>query len=72
MLFSDAHLTELGRQQAQAANTTWKKALEAGLPAPQSYYVSPLDRCLETCKITFHDLALPSDRPFEPMVREVC
>jgi len=71
MTFFDAHLTEKGKQQALTANSTWKRALASGLPPPQSYYVSPLDRCLETCKITFGNLKLPADRPFTPHVREV-
>jgi len=67
----DAHLTEKGKGQARTANTAWKKALAVGMPWPESYYVSPLDRCLETCKITFDGLDFPSDRAFVPKVIEV-
>lgn len=71
MIFLDATLTDKGRQQARTAEQTWRRALSNGLKAPESYYVSPLDRCLETSQITFSGLDLPADRPFLPIVREV-
>lgn len=71
MTFLDAHLTDRGKQQALTANATWRRALASGLPAPESYYCSPLDRCLETAKLTFDGLELPKDRPFKPLVKEV-
>jgi broad specificity phosphatase PhoE len=42
------------------------------MPAPQSYYVSPLWRCLETADITFAslDTDLPKDRPYKPLIKE--
>jgi broad specificity phosphatase PhoE len=40
------------------------------MPAPQSYYSSPLSRCLITANITFSDLPLPAKRPFVPVVKE--
>lgn len=40
------------------------------MPAPQSYYTSPLSRCLVTANITFADLSLPASRPFAPTVKE--
>lgn len=67
----DARLTELGIAQARAVNTFWRHALaELKTPAPQSYYVSPLDRALATAWHTFHDLEMPDDRPFQPVVKE--
>lgn len=41
------------------------------MPAPQSYYASPLYRTLDTCRLTFSGLSLPSDRPFRPLVKEM-
>jgi len=67
----DAHLTNKGKGQARTANDAWRRALAAGMPWPESYYVSPLDRCLETCKITFEGLDFPGERPFVPKVREL-
>ena len=44
---------------------------EGKIPAPQSYYASPLDRCCQTAKLTFDGLDLPSDRPFKPLIKEM-
>jgi broad specificity phosphatase PhoE len=68
----DAHLTKIGIGQAKAAHAFWNKQLEVQkMPAPETYYVSPLDRCLNTANITFGQLKLPADRPFVPTVKEV-
>jgi len=45
--------------------------VEQHIPPPQSYYVSPLDRCLSTANETFSTLTLPQDRTFNPMVKEL-
>ncbi|KAG8625079.1 hypothetical protein KVT40_006830 [Elsinoe batatas] len=70
MDFVDARLTETGRQQARLAHETFAHALDAGLPPPERYLVSPLDRCLETCRITFGGLEVPPNRPFRPVIHE--
>ncbi|KAE8349006.1 histidine phosphatase superfamily [Aspergillus coremiiformis] len=67
----DARLTDLGISQAQTANKAWKKQIENKIPSPQSYYVSPLNRCLATASITFHNLGLPHTEPFRPMIKEL-
>jgi broad specificity phosphatase PhoE len=73
MTWADAQITDKGTSQALLANAFWKKELvEAKIPAPQSYYTSPLDRCLATANLTFSGLALPSEEPFRPIVKEVC
>jgi broad specificity phosphatase PhoE len=52
--WSDAHLTSIGQTQAGEAHDTWVKTVkEQGIQTPQSFYVSPLDRAIETCDITF-------------------
>lgn len=52
------------------ANDFWRHELEVQkIPAPQSYYTSPLSRCLETANITFSGLDLPSYYPFIPTVK---
>ena len=68
--WADAKLTPFGITQAQVVSRTWKILIEEGIPLPQSYYVSPLERCLETARSTFGDLELPSSRRFCPMVKE--
>ncbi|OOQ86498.1 phosphoglycerate mutase family protein [Penicillium brasilianum] len=67
----DAHLTEVGISQAQTAHDTWAQQLETGIPAPQSYYVSPLHRCCQTAQVTFEGLDLPLTSPFQPLVKEL-
>ncbi|KAL8700666.1 MAG: hypothetical protein Q9201_005321 [Fulgogasparrea decipioides] len=69
--WADAHLTELGIQQAQAVNTFWKhQVAEARTPLPERYYTSPMYRCLETANHTFADLDLPAEKPYKPVVKE--
>jgi broad specificity phosphatase PhoE len=41
------------------------------VPYPQSYYTSPLTRCLKTANLTFSDLALPEEYPFVPTIKEL-
>ena len=68
----DAHLTLTGIAQARAARAFWaQQIVHEKIPLPQSYYTSPLDRCLATAQLSFADLALPPDRPFIPSVKEV-
>jgi broad specificity phosphatase PhoE len=57
--------------QAVKANHFWASELQnEKMPAPQSYYSSPLTRCLLTANITFGNLSLPRDRPFVPTIKE--
>ena len=59
-------------QQAEVAHNFWERELaEQKIPAPETYYVSPLDRALATANITFSGLDLPPKRPFRPEVKEV-
>ncbi|KAJ6096324.1 hypothetical protein N7486_007070 [Penicillium sp. IBT 16267x] len=67
----DARLTELGRSQARTANDTWRTQFVKGIPAPQSYYVSPLHRACETAEITFKGLDMPLTDPFRPVIKEL-
>ncbi|KAL8819126.1 MAG: hypothetical protein Q9223_002372 [Gallowayella weberi] len=68
----DPHLTDNGVQQARTAHAFWKHQIAvAKTPAPETYYTSPLYRCLETANITFADLDLPPVRPYRPVVKEL-
>ena len=71
--WADAKLTPTGIAQAGVAHDFWARALkpEIGGLAPQSYYVSPLARCLQTAEKTFDGLDVPADRPFRPTVKEL-
>ncbi|KAL8928594.1 MAG: hypothetical protein Q9208_001828 [Pyrenodesmia sp. 3 TL-2023] len=70
--WSDAHLTPLGISQALAVHAFWAHQFTHALtPAPQSYYTSPLYRCLQTANLTFQNLDLPADRPYRLIVKEL-
>ncbi|KAI9798733.1 MAG: hypothetical protein M1825_005015 [Sarcosagium campestre] len=69
--WTDPLLTPTGIKQVETARLAWTRGLAGDkMPPPQSYYVSPLSRCLETARITFSELELPSDRPYQPLVKE--
>ncbi|KAJ5211886.1 uncharacterized protein N7498_003532 [Penicillium cinerascens] len=67
----DARLTELGISQAKTAHDAWKKQIEHKIPSPQSYYVSPLNRCCKTAQVTFEGLDMPLTNPFRPVIKEL-
>jgi broad specificity phosphatase PhoE len=69
--WADAHLTETGVQQAQRVNQFWKQLIEKEkITPPETYYTSPLYRCLDTARLTFSGLKLPRKNPFVPIVKE--
>jgi broad specificity phosphatase PhoE len=70
--WADAHLTNNGIKQALAVNTFWKQLIEEEeITTPETYYTSPLYRCLATANLTFHGLDLPRAHPFVPTVKEL-
>jgi broad specificity phosphatase PhoE len=70
--WADAKLTDVGVQQAQRVNKFWAHLLkDEKITAPQSYYTSPLYRCLDTARITFSGLDLPKKDPFKPIIKEL-
>lgn len=68
----DCRLTDIGVDQAKTAHKAWLRQIDAGIPFPQSYYVSPLNRCLTTAAVTFRGTKMPGTDPFRPLVKEVC
>jgi broad specificity phosphatase PhoE len=69
--WQDADLTADGILQAQIAHNFWKQSYAVQkVPYLQSYYTSPLLRCLRTANITFTGLATPPYYPFVPTVKE--
>lgn len=69
--WNDAPLTPNGIRQAVTNNLLWNRLFEQqGIEAPQSYYTSPLTRCLQTANYTYSNLSLPSYYPFVPTVKE--
>lgn len=70
--WSDAHLSPLGVTQAKAVNSFWASEItNQRIPTPQTFYTSPLTRCLQTAQYTFDGLDLPRRRPFIPEVKEL-
>lgn len=70
--YTDPHLTPEGYDQAQDVGAFWENAMKFQyVPTPQSYYVSPLARCLSTAMLTYGRLELPKWRPFHAVVKEV-
>jgi broad specificity phosphatase PhoE len=67
--WADAQLTAAGVTQAKAVNTFWQHLIaDEKIVTPQSYYTSPLYRCLDTARITFDGLSLKPK--FKPVVKE--
>ena len=72
MTWRDAHLSTVGIQQAVNVNGLWKKLIETqNIQTPQSYYTSPMYRCLQTAHYSFNGLDLPAEFPFIPEVKEL-
>lgn len=71
VIWADAKLTEIGQNQARDVRDLWKAQLPKGIPPPETYYVSPLTRTIETAQLSFKDLELPKDRPYKPLIKEL-
>jgi broad specificity phosphatase PhoE len=65
-------LTPKGISQAQYANAFWRTLVtDHGIPLPQTYYSSPLLRCLATAYYTFSGLPHTPESPFIPTIKEL-
>ncbi|UKZ74920.1 hypothetical protein TrVFT333_002590 [Trichoderma virens FT-333] len=70
--WADAQLTPNGLAQTTKANAYFKSRFEKeGLPYFESYYSSPLRRCLQTANLTFANQKLPHSNPFKPTIKEL-
>ncbi|PBP19386.1 phosphoglycerate mutase family protein [Diplocarpon rosae] len=71
LTWADALLTPTGEAQALRAHDFWESAIRLQkIPTPESYYASPLLRCLATANLTFSGLDLPKESPFVPTIKE--
>ncbi|RMZ69344.1 Histidine phosphatase superfamily clade-1 [Pyrenophora seminiperda CCB06] len=69
--WADAKLTDTGKQQALRVNRFWKTLIkEEKISPPETFYTSPLYRCLDTARLTFQGVDLPRKRPFAPVIKE--
>ncbi|KAF1931284.1 phosphoglycerate mutase family protein [Didymella exigua CBS 183.55] len=71
LVWADAHLTPVGEQQAQDVNALWAEKLTQGLPPPETYYVSPLTRTIQTADLSFRGLNLPAGKDYTPYIVEL-
>lgn len=70
--WADAHLTSTGVSQALTVNAFWKRLIkDEKITPPETYYTSPLYRCLATANLTFTGLSLPKKNPFIPTIKEL-
>ncbi|KAF2027018.1 phosphoglycerate mutase-like protein [Setomelanomma holmii] len=70
--WADAKLTATGVQQAQRVNRFWAHLIkDEKITPPETYYTSPLCRCLDTARLTFTGLDLPRRSPFVPVIKEL-
>jgi broad specificity phosphatase PhoE len=70
-IFADADVTEDGIEQALIAKDFWLSRIEnEKITPPESYYTSPLTRCLATANLTFSGLPLPPKHPFIAIVKD--
>jgi broad specificity phosphatase PhoE len=67
----DSFLAEEGIQQAHQLSALWSDLVDThNAPLPQSHYVSPLARCLQTSSFVFKPLMASHDAEFSPLVKE--
>lgn len=71
LVWSDAHLTPTGEQQALAVHALWATQLALGMPPPDRYVVSPLTRTVQTADLSFKGLELPEGQGYKPYVKEL-
>lgn len=71
MTWADATLTSIGQQQALDVHALWKEQIPLGIPVPETYYVSPLTRTIETADLTFKNLDLPAGKEYRPYIKEL-
>ncbi|GJN67811.1 hypothetical protein PLICBS_001853 [Purpureocillium lilacinum] len=70
--WADPLLTPQGAAEASRANAYFASRLrDHGMPAFDSYYSSPLKRCIQTADGTFSSLHLPAGKPFRPTIKEL-
>lgn len=69
--WADAQLTETGKQQAKVVKEFWQHLIKDEKISPaESFYTSPLYRCLDTARLTFEGVKFPGKPRFVPIVKE--
>jgi broad specificity phosphatase PhoE len=71
-VLKDASLVEEGIKQVRDLGEFWMKSIrDDGVPFPETFYTSPLARCLQTTEIAFSRLGGDLNKPFHPTVKEL-
>lgn len=69
--WADAHLSNLGKRQAREFARFWKKQhAEQGTPTPKAWFVSPLDRAIQTADILIDGVLGRASRIRQPLIKE--
>ncbi|GKT44430.1 putative phosphoglycerate mutase [Colletotrichum spaethianum] len=67
----DAALVDTGIHQAKDLSAFWADSTTTEkVPFPESFYTSPLRRCLETSKLVFGGLIEEKGQEFRPLIKE--
>ncbi|WYZ37130.1 hypothetical protein EsH8_II_000636 [Colletotrichum jinshuiense] len=67
----DAALVDVGIRQAEELGRFWAEATtNKKIPFPESFYTSPLRRCLETSRLVFGELVKQRGKEFRPLIKE--
>ncbi|KAG6094372.1 hypothetical protein E4U30_003415 [Claviceps sp. LM220 group G6] len=70
--WADPLLTPDGFKESEKAHAFYEMLYEKqNMPHFESYYTSPLKRCLQTANSTFASLKLPAKQPFAPIIKEL-
>lgn len=71
--WKDAHLTPTGQGQARTASEFWDSQIrDQRMTTPDSYYLSPMDRAIETADLTYRSLKFPKNAaPYSPLIKEM-
>ncbi|KAF2010766.1 phosphoglycerate mutase-like protein [Aaosphaeria arxii CBS 175.79] len=69
--WADANLTGVGEGQARDVHELWSLLLPDGIPSPETFYVSPLTRAIETADLSFKGLELGPGNEYKPIIKEL-
>lgn len=70
--WADAELVEKGIDQAKELGDFWTKtAQNDGTPLPETFYTSPLRRCMHTTRLAYTPVTEAYERKFQPIIKEL-
>ncbi|KAK8861927.1 phosphoglycerate mutase [Apiospora arundinis] len=69
-IWADSELTDQGKREAIDNGKVWRRLIEQEKMPWPALYCSPLQRCLETARLSFEELAASQGKTYQPMVKE--